>query len=166
MPASVLRSIVALGVLCVLAPARLAQGAEGARATQPGPVTVQVLLLAENLSPNPDEYVEVNGRRYIYFNSPRLAAPARPLSEPRPRFPAGELPQQHGAVILQLMISERGELEQVFVVCSAPPFEKSAVDSVKGMRFRPALGPTGPVRSYLWAEFGYGRGFPCAAIRD
>jgi hypothetical protein len=166
MPASLLRSLIALGIVCLLLPARWAQGAEGSRSPQSRAVTVQVLLLADNLSPNPDEYIEVNGRRYIYFNSPRLAAPARPLSEPKPRFPAGELPQQHGAVILQLMISERGELEQVFVVCSAPPFEKSAVDSVKGMRFRPARGPTGPVKSYLLAEFGYGRGFPCAAIRD
>ncbi len=159
----------ALGVICgvamgALLPART-QGAESARPGQPGAVTVQVFLLGE-VKPNPEEYIEVNGRRYIYFNSPRLTTPARPLSEPKPRFPTGDLPQQNGAVILQLMIGERGELENVFVVCSAPAFEKSALDSVKGMRFRPAVGATGPVRSYLLAEFGFGRGFPCAQVRD
>ena len=136
------------------------------RATKPGAVSVHVFLLAENVTPNPEEYIEVGGNRYIYFNSPQLAAPARPLAEPRPRYPKGQMAQKDGAVMLQLLISERGELEQAIVVCAAPPFEKSATDSVKGIKFKPALGKDGPVKSYLLAEFGYGRGFPCAATPE
>ena len=135
-------------------------------ASRPGAVSVHVFFLAENMPRNPDEIIEVNGKRYIYFNSPQLAAPARPLSEPKPRYPRGSFAQKDGAVILQLLINERGALEQADVVCSAPPFEKSALDSVKGMKFKPALGKDGPVKSYLLAEFGYGRGYPCGRIPD
>ena len=138
----------------------------GANPAKSGAVSVQVFLLTENLARNPDEYIEVEGVRYIYFNSPKLATPARPLSEPKPRFPRGKLEQRDGAVLLQLLISEQGALERTVVVCSAPMFEKSAVDSVKGIRFKPALGKDGPVKSYLLAEFSYGRGFPCAVRRE
>lgn len=154
--------------------ARLAQSSAGesraperhAKPARTGAVSVQVFMLTENLARNPEEYIEIDGIRYIYFNSPRLAAPARPLSEPKPRYPRGKLGQKDGAVLLQLMISEQGAIERVVVVCSAPMFEKSAVDSMKGIRFKPALGKNGPVKSYLLAELSYGRGFPCAAIRD
>lgn len=153
---------------------RLAQSSAGesraperhAKPARAGAVSVQVFMLTENLARNPEEYIEIEGTRYIYFNSPRLAASARPLAEPKPRYPRGELEQKDGAVLLQLLISERGALERVTVVCSAPMFEKSAIDSVKGIRFKPALGKNGPVKSYLLAEFSYGRGFPCAAVRD
>lgn len=153
---------------------RLAQSSVGesrapernARPSRAGAVSVQVFMLTKNLARNPEEYIEIDGIRYIYFNSPRLAEPARPLSEPRPRYPRGKLEQKDGAVLLQLLISEQGALERVVVVCSAPMFEKSAVDSMKGIRFKPALGKNGPVKSYLLAELSYGRGFPCAAIRD
>ena len=117
--------------------------------------------LSDKLARNPEEYIEAEGKRYIYFNSPRLAAPARPLGEPKPRYPSGKLEQKDGAVMLQLLIDEKGELQQASVVCAARGFEKSAVDSVKGLKFRPARGKDGPVRSYLLVEFGYGRGFPC-----
>ncbi len=136
-----------------------------ARSAPSRQVSVHVFLLSDQPR-NPDEYVEVNGVRYIHFNSPRLASPARPLAEPKPRYPGGKLKQRDGAVILQLLINERGALEQATVVCSAPPFEKSALDSVKGLKFKPALGKDGPVKSYMLAEFGYGRGFPCARLPD
>ena len=128
-------------------------------------VTVQVLLLSD-MPRNPDEYVEVGGTRYIHFNSPRLASPARPLGEPKPRYPEGRIGQRNGAVILQLLIDERGSMHRADVVCSAPPFEKSALESVKGLKFRPARDKDGPVRSYMLVEFGYGRGFPCANVPD
>lgn len=132
-----------------------------ARPVRPKEVSVHVLMLSDQLSRNPEEYIEAGGSRYIYFNSPRLAAPARPLAEPRPRYPRGKLEQKDGAVILQLLIDERGELHQASVVCAARGYEKSALDSVKGLKFQPARGKDGPVRSYMLVEFGYGRGFPC-----
>jgi len=161
-------------------PLRLAQAAPAQRETAPAPakagakagaaqskkVTVEVFLLSEKLSRNPDEYVEVKGVRYIHFNSPRLAAPARPLAEPKPRYPSGKLAQKDGAVILQLLINEQGTLDQVNQVCAAPGFEKSARDSLRGMKFSPARGKDGPVKSYMLVEFGYGRGFPCARLPD
>lgn len=137
--------------------------ARSARSTQ---VSVHVLMLADRHPRNPEEYLEANGVRYIYFNSPRLAAPARPLAEPKPRYPRGKLPQRDGAVILQVLINEQGGLDQVGVVCAAPGFERSARESLKGIKFVPARGKDGPVKSYLLAEFGYGRGFPCARLPD
>ncbi|MBI2295183.1 MAG: energy transducer TonB [Betaproteobacteria bacterium] len=136
------------------------------RSAQSKAVSVHVFLLSEQQPRNPDEYLEARGTRYIYFNSPRLAAPARPLAEPKPRYPSGKLAQRHGAVILQLLINEEGALDHVDVVCSAPPFEKSARDSLKSMKFAPARGRDGPVKSYMLVEFGYGRGFPCARLPD
>lgn len=129
-------------------------------------VTVQVLMLTDRLARNPEEYLEVGGKRYIYFDSPRLAVPARPLNEPRPRYPKGKFEQRDGAVILQLLIDEQGTIERTDVVCSAPPFEKSALEAVRGLKFRPAQDKTGPVKSYMLVEFGYGRGYPCARIPD
>lgn len=136
------------------------------RAAQTGEVSVRVLMMATGAPGNPDEYAEANGRRYIYFNSPMLDAPARPLNEPRPRYPRGKLARPDGAVLLQLLISEAGALENVAVVCAAPAFERSARESVRGLSFSPARGKTGPVRSYMLVEFGYGRGFPCGRVPD
>jgi TonB family protein len=129
-------------------------------------VTVQVLMLTDRFARHPEETIEVAGQRYIYFDSPRLLAPARPLNEPKPRYPKGKFEQRDGAVILQLLVDERGSIERADVVCSAPPFEKSALDSVKGLKFRPAQSKDGPVKSYLLVEFGYGRGYPCARLPD
>lgn len=144
---------------------RPAKAGAKTRSAQSKQVSVHVFLLSDQPR-NPEEYLEANGIRYIYFNSPRLLAPARPLGEPKPRYPQGKLAQQDGAVILQLLISELGVLEQASVVCSAPPFEKSARDSVKGLKFAPARGKDGPVKSYMLVEFGYGRGYPCARLPD
>lgn len=134
-------------------------------AAQPGAVSIHVLLLSD-IPRNPEEYVEVNGARYIYFNSPRLVFRARPLGEPKPRYPKGKFAQRDGAVILQLLIDERGALHQADVVCAAPPFEKSALESVRGLKFNPAVAKEGPVKSYMFVEFGYGRGYPCGRIPD
>jgi outer membrane biosynthesis protein TonB len=123
-------------------------------------VSVNVLLLSDKMSNNPDEFHEAGGVRYIYFNSPRLAAPARPLLEPKPLYPAGQLDRQDGAVILQLLIDEEGN-QQASVVCAARGFENSALESVRELKFQPARDKNGPVKSYMLVEFGYGRGFPC-----
>lgn len=148
----------------------LAQAVTGKQAeTRPArqqEVTVRVLLLSEKMKDNPDEYIEVGGVRYIHFRSPRLKSPARPLGDPKLRYPTGQFEQTSGAVILQLLINEYGRVAQADVVCAAPPFEKSALESVKGLRFRPAVAIEGPVKSYMLVEFGYGKGYPCGRVPD
>jgi outer membrane biosynthesis protein TonB len=151
---------------------RLAQAATTkkeapSRPARPQEVRVRVLLLSDKLTQNnPDEYVEVEGVRYIHFKSPQLKSPARPLEEPRLRYPTGEFAQKNGAVLLQLLIDEQGAMVRSDVVCAAPPFEKSALESVQGLRFQPAVAREGPVTSYMLVEFGYGKGHPCGRIPD
>jgi len=104
--------------------------------------------------------------RYVHFKSPQLKSPARPLQDPRLRYPTGEFAQKNGAVVLQLLIDEQGGLVRTDVVCAAPPFMKSALESVQELKFQPAVAREGPVKSYMLVEFGYGRGYPCGRIPD
>jgi outer membrane biosynthesis protein TonB len=133
----------------------------GTRPARPAEVRVRVLLLPEFVKNNPDEYVTVDGVRYIHFRSPRLASPAKPLTDPQLRYPLGELERKDGAVIVQLLIDEKGNLARSDVVCAARGFSRSATESVKGLKFQPAMAKDGPVKSFMHVEFGYGRGFPC-----
>ena len=148
-------------------PTRLAQASPAAKETpsrlaRPQEVRIRVLLLSSKpRKDDPEEYVEVDGVRYVHFRSPNLKSPARPLGEPRLLYPANELVQKNGAVIVQLLINEEGALTRSDVVCAAPPFEKSALESVQGLKFQPAVAREGPVKSYMLVEFGYGKGFPC-----
>lgn len=154
-------------------PAFLAQaGGRGATGsgdagTQPTSkkIAVNVFMLS-NQPKNPDEVLESRGSRYTYFNSRRLVTQARPLAEPKPVYPAGKKAEHGGAVLLQLLINERGGLDHVDVVCAAPAFEQSALDSMRGMKFRPARDKHGPAKSYMWVEIAYGRGYPCASVPD
>lgn len=151
---------------------RLAQAATTkkeapSRPARPQEVRVRVLLLSDKLiQNNPSEYVEVEGVRYVHFKSPQLKSPARPLEDPKLRYPTGDFGQKNGAVLLQLLINEHGGLVQTDVVCAAPPFMKSALDSVQGLKFQPAVAREGPVKSYMLVEFGYGKGYPCGRIPD
>jgi TonB family protein len=142
---------------------RAGNAGAGAQAVPSKKITVNVFLLSDQPK-NPDEVLESRGSRYTYFSSRRLVSPARPLSEPKPRYPEGKPAEKGGAVLLQLLINERGGLDHIDVVCSAPAFERSALDSLRGMKFAPAQGKDGPVKSYMWVEFAYGRGFPCASV--
>jgi len=136
--------------------------APSSRLARPQEVRIRVLLLSDkSRKDDPDEYVEVDGVRYIHFRSPNLKSPARPLGEPRLLYPAGEFVPQNGAVIVQLLIDEEGALTRSDVVCAAPAFERSALESVRGLKFQPAVTREGPVKSYMLVEFGYGKGFPC-----
>lgn len=153
--------------------AQLSQGrgpavpAVGGSATEPASkkIAVNVFLLSGQPK-NPDEVLESRGSRYIYFSAPRLVTQSRPLAEPKPVYPAGKKAERGGAVLLQLLINERGGLDHVDVVCAAPAFEQSAVESMRGMKFRPARDKHGPVKSYMWVEIAYGRGYPCASVPD
>jgi hypothetical protein len=149
-----------------LAQAATTQKEAPSRPARPQEVRVRVLLLSDQLKNNPDEYVEVEDVRYVHFKSPQLKSPARPLEEPRLRYPTGEFAQKNGAVVLQLLIDEQGGLARSDVVCAAPPFMKSALESVQGLKFQPAVAREGPVKSYMLVEFGYGKGYPCGRIPD
>jgi len=143
----------------------LPPGATGAgkEAASKKKISINVFLLSDQPN-NPDETLVSRGSRYTYFSSRRLTSRTHPLAEPKPRYPEGKPAELGGAVLLQLLINERGGLDYVDVICSAPAFEKSAVDSVRGMKFKPARDKNGPVKSYMWVEFAYGRGFPCASV--
>ena len=179
-------SVVAVGVVFFCTPglsnplpvtqrALIAQADSGKDTVRPGTtgsgvntdsskkISINVFLLSD-LPNNPDEVLVSRGSRYTYFSSKRLESRTHPLAEPRPRYPEGKQAEPGGAVLLQLLINERGGLDHVDVICSAPAFEKSAVDSVRGLRFKPARDKNGPVKSYMWVEFAYGRGFPCASV--
>jgi hypothetical protein len=150
-----------------LAQAATARQQAPTRPARPQEVRVRVLLLSDKMrKDNPDEYIEVDGVRYIHFRSPQLKSPARPLGDPRLRYPAGEFTQKSGAVILQLLIDEEGGLVRSDVACAAPPFMKSALESVQGLKFQPAVAREGPVKSYMLVEFGYGKGYPCGRVPD
>ena len=137
------------------------------RPARPQEVRLRVLLLSDKLTQDsPEEYVEVDGARYIYFKSPQLKSPARPLEEPRLRYPTGGLAQKNGAVVLQLLIDEQGGLTRTDVVCAAPPFMQSALESVQALKFQPAIAREGPVKSYMLVEFGYGKGYPCGRVAN
>ena len=111
---------------------------------------------------------------------PTVLIDVKELPEPQPPPPppeepdkarleegaAGKKAERGGAVLLQLLINERGGLDHVDVVCAAPAFEQSAVESMRGMKFRPARDKHGPVKSYMWVEIAYGRGYPCASVPD
>ena len=150
-----------------LAQAATTQKDAPSRPARPQEVRVRVLLLSDKLTQdNPEEYVEVEDVRYIHFKSPQLKSPARPLAEPQLRYPTGQFEQKNGAVVLQLLIDEQGGLVRSDVVCAAPPFMKSALESVQGLKFQPAVAREGPVKSYMLVEFGYGKGYPCGRIPD
>lgn len=151
---------------------RLAQAASAtkeapSRPARPQEVRLRVFLPSGKMhQDDPAEYVEVDGARYVHFRSPQLKSPARPLGDPSLRYPTGALGQKNGAVVVQLLIDEQGELVRSDVVCAAPAFARSALESVEGLKFQPAVAREGPVKSYMLVEFGYGKGYPCGRIPD
>lgn len=142
------------------------QSQAGLRLAVQDEVSVRVQLLSFEGGQKPIETVLVQGTSYVYFKSSSLRRSTQPLGDINPRYPVEKPHYLHGAVILQLLIDEEGKLEQANVVCSNPDFEKSALASVEHLRFSPALAVTGPVKSYMVVEFGYGRGYPCAPVPD
>lgn len=129
-------------------------------------VSVRVHLFSYEGGQKPNDTVLVQGKSYVYFKSPSLRRATQPLDDIKPHYPAQKPLYIHGGVKLQLLIDEEGKLEQAIVMCSNPDFEKSALASVEHLRFTPAQALTGPVKSYMVVEFGYGRGFPCAPVPD
>lgn len=88
-----------------------------------------------------------------YLSGGQLDPGPRPLQDIEPAFPdaAG---QQHGIVVLRLLINESGVVDQVAVVRSMPKglFEKSALEAFAAARFSPGMLLGLPVKSQVTIE--------------
>lgn len=140
------------------------QGRPGVRTALPNEVNVRVRLYDVKSEENPTEVMELPTGKYVYFNAPRLKQTSHPLTDAKPLYPTQKLDYPHGAVQLLLLIDEEGKLEKTTVACANPAFEKSAVESVRQMRFAAARDANGPVKTYMMVEFGYGLGAPCGNL--
>lgn len=88
-----------------------------------------------------------------YLSGGRLDPGPRPLQDVEPAFP-DEAGQQHGIVVLRLLINESGVVDQVAVVRSAPKglFEQSALEAFAAARFSPGMLLGFPVKSQVTIE--------------
>lgn len=136
----------------------------GVRVATPDEVKVRVVLYSAGAEDNPNEVMETATGKYVYFNAPRLKQNAHPIADARPHYPTTKLEYPHGAVTLLLQIDEEGKLEKTSVLCANPTFKESAIASIQDMRFTAARDATGPVKSYMMVEFGYGIGAPCGPL--
>ena len=75
------------------------------------------------------------------------------MQDVAPAFP-DEAGQQHGIVVLRLLINESGVVDQAAVVRSAPKglFEKSALEAFAAARFSPGMLMGLPVKSQVTIE--------------
>ncbi len=99
----------------------------------------------QNLAPAP-----------AYHGAEGLDPPPRPLQDIDPVYPeAAGL--QEGIVVLRLLISSVGEVDDVSVVRAAPPglFDESALQAFRKARFSPGYFLGIPVRSQIFIEVGY-----------
>ena len=82
--------------------------------------------------------------------------PPRPLQSIDPVYPesAG---MQEGSVVLRLLISSSGEVDEVAVVRATPPglFEQSALQAFAKAKFSPGYFLGIPVKSQIFIEVGY-----------
>ena len=88
-----------------------------------------------------------------YLSGGRLDPGPRPLQDVEPAFP-DEAGQQHGIVVLRLLINEFGVVDQAAVVRSVPKglFEKSALEAFTAARFSPGMVLGLPVKSQVTIE--------------
>ncbi len=91
-----------------------------------------------------------------YRASGELDPPPRPLQSIDPVYPesAG---MQEGSVVLRLLISSSGEVDEVAVVRATPPglFEQSALQAFAKAKFSPGYFLGIPVKSQIFIEVGY-----------
>ena len=100
-----------------------------------------------------------------YLSSGGLDPPPRLLSDVDPVIPA-EAGRRGGAVVLRLFINERGGVDNVEVMNSAPPglFDASALEAFGAARFSPGFLAGVPVRSQVTFELKFaGQGNGTAA---
>ena len=76
-----------------------------------------------------------------------------PLATVEPPYP----PQagSPGVVIVEVLVSETGVVDNARVVRSAPPFDAAALDAAGRWRFRPARSSGHAVAAYVYLVFGF-----------
>lgn len=79
-----------------------------------------------------------------------------PLDEIEPLFPA-EAGLQEGVVVLRVLISEAGVVDDVAVIRSSPKglFERSALVAFQNARFSPGMRLGAPVKSQINVEVNF-----------
>jgi len=88
-----------------------------------------------------------------YAFGARLDPGPRPLSDIEPDYP-DMAHLREGVVVLRLLISERGAVDNVAVVRAEPRgiFEQAAIDAFSKARFSPGLAAGTPVKSQITVE--------------
>lgn len=91
-----------------------------------------------------------------YHEAKGLDPPPRPLHDIDPEYP-DSANLQEGTVVLRLLISSAGEVDEVAVVRSTPAglFEASALAAFGKARFSPGYFLGIPVKSQIFIEVGY-----------
>jgi protein TonB len=91
-----------------------------------------------------------------YRSSGELDPPPTPMQAIEPDYPeaAG---MQEGSVVLRLLISSSGDVDEVAVVRATPPglFEASALQAFAKAKFSPGYFLGIPVKSQIFIEVGY-----------
>jgi protein TonB len=91
-----------------------------------------------------------------YRTSGELDPPPTPMQAIEPDYPeaAG---MQEGSVVLRLLISSSGDVDEVAVVRATPPgvFEASALQAFANAKFSPGYFLGIPVKSQIFIEVGY-----------
>jgi protein TonB len=88
-----------------------------------------------------------------YALGPRLDPGPRPLDEIEPDYPDG-LHLRSGTVVLRLLISDTGHVDDVSVVRAEPAgvFEQAAIEAFAKARFAPGMAGGRPVKSQIRVE--------------
>jgi len=88
-----------------------------------------------------------------YAFGARLDPGPRPLSDIEPDYP-DMTRLREGVVVLRLLISEKGTVDNVAVVRAEPRgiFEQAAIDAFSKARFSPGLAAGTPVKSQITVE--------------
>jgi TonB family protein len=91
-----------------------------------------------------------------YLFGPRLDPGPRPLHDIEPEFPP-EAGLQEGVVVLRILISEAGAVDEVAVVRSSPKglFESSALAAFGSAEFSPGMVLGIPVKSQVTVEVNF-----------
>jgi protein TonB len=91
-----------------------------------------------------------------YQSAAGLDPPPRPIQSIDPEYPAAAHLQE-GTVVLRMLISSSGDVDEVAVVRATPPgvFEESALAAFGRAKFSPGYFLGIPVKSQLLVEVGY-----------
>ena len=138
----------------VAAPAKAQVGADAAKAdarseTSEARPASRAMPAAEPVVPSPRELAPAPE----YALGIRLDPGPRPLDDIDPEYP-DPVNLRTGSVVLRLLISETGHVDDVSVVRADPPgvFDQAAVEAFSKARFSPGVAGGTPVKSQIRVE--------------